>query len=261
MSTSSKLVRINSNDKVLSQSVNNGDFTVNLQDPSTTQVVKGITILQAYAPNVFYNVRSSQGEINNVLYIEQKGGAKTAVSIAEGQYTTTTMIAALKTAIDAKLAGGSVVAIAQDTLTQKLTFTFSTGASPETVLYDAVDGPSTLANVIGLSTTTAEQLVSVMDYLPDLGGYKALYIHSKQLADGNLIDGNSGSVSTLVAIPLNTTAFGAVGVFDAQDATSYSIEYPAPRNITHVNLVLRDSKGNRLDPGTSEIEILIKIYY
>lgn len=261
MLNQSRLVRLNSKDKA-ANSASNSDFKVYLKNRVLLQEVKAISFISASVPNVFYNVRSdtSQGYTNNLLYIEQDGEAKTSLSVSEGQYTTSTFMSALKIAIDAVLTGGSTVAIAQDSTTQRLTFTFSGGTNPNTILYDSTDGPSSLAEVIGLVTTTAQQAVSTMTSLPDLAGLPEVFIHSKELADGMLIDGNSGAIAVLGSVSFHSTPFGGTAYFLSNDESLFSLAYNGVKNLSNIHIILRDSEGNRLDIGTNDMNIIFKIY-
>jgi len=245
-----KYIRISSSDKDPNQSINNGDFYVEMKEKFLTQSCTSVLAHQAFVPNVFYNIRSTQGVINNTIDFTELGQPATSATIAEGQYTIATLIPAIQTAVDAQLVA-TTLSLAQDPITKKLIFTF-TG---NTVIIDAT---SSMASAIGLSITTPSQLVSVMDYIPDLRGYPALYIHSNTISPGNLIDGNAGMVSALVCVPFTGVEFGQMAYYQSSDEEVGIIQYNRPQNLSLIHIVLRDSEGNRLDPGTSEIVVIMR---
>ena len=256
MSSKQKLVRIQSSDQQATLSSNNGDFTVQLKDRNAMQSVREIAVVEAYVPNVFYNVRSSQGKVNNVLRYQETGEAVLSATVPEGQYTISTYMVALKTAFEATSVAQTIT-VTQDATTQKITLTTSAAC----IFYSSADDAlSTNAYVVGLQTTTANATSSVMDSIPNLRGYSQLYLHSKTVADGNLIDGDSGAISVAIGVSLVDAPFGAMAYKQVTTEHEGRIQFSHPRNISNVRLVLRDSEGNKLDPGSSEISLLFKAY-
>lgn len=252
MSQRSKFLRITSGDKTTT-SENNGDFFVELKETYTTQRIKEIMVHSAIVPNVFYNIRSSQGEINNTLTFTELGQAETTVSVPEGQYTLTEFIAVLEPLMDAAMVGTTVV-ITQDPASKKLIFTF-TG---NTV---TINNVSLISSVIGLINTPATGAVLTMDSIPNLRGYDEVYIHSSTIGPGNTIDANFGYVSSIINVPFNDAPFGAIAYYQSSVGAEDTIKYNIPIDLSVIKIVLRDAKGNRLDPGTHEIVFILKVFF
>jgi hypothetical protein len=208
-------------------------------------------------PNNFYNIRSSQGVVNNVLSFTDATVGATTATIAEGQYTITTLAAALKVAIDAKI-NPDTVAITQDAITQKLLFTF-TGT---TAVIDDLASGNLMAEVLGFTTTSGVTSATITpDSLPDLSGINMVTIHSKDLAQGNGVDGSSGLISAFETVSFHATEFGAFAYKQNTDLNSSIIRYEQPQNLVRIRLVLRDNSGNKLDIGASHMQVTLKMYY
>ena len=249
-------LRINSQDrKVPTGSKSN--FIVDLKESYNTQAVRSLQIGRVSVPNVFYNVSDSLA--NRTIEITQDGEASTEVSIAAGQYTITTFIAAWKAAIDAVLTGGSTVAITQDPITQLLTFTFSGGTNPNTALdspsVDTIEGWYSL----GFNSFRAEASSWTATYIPNIRGYSDVYVHCKEIGGGDYYDGDAGAISAFAQVSFADVPFGAMGHYQTGNHTFDTIRYSTPRNLSSLKIVLRDSQGNILDTGASDINVVLRI--
>lgn len=259
---SEKLIIISSQDQSVDESNTNSDFVVNLKERYNTQNIIKVLVKSIQVPNVFYNVRGGltapgSGSLNNTLLMKETGEADATVSVAEGQYTTSTFIAALQAAMNLVLVA-SVVAIAQDTLTQRLTFTF-TGAT--VILYNKEDG-SLLADVAGITSTSVASAAITADSLPDLSGVDMAFVHSQDIAQAHAIDGDSGLISVVDSVSFHDTAFGATGFLKNDDDELSLIDYgDKPLNLSRIKIVLRDNLGARLDIGSSKMIVMLKCFY
>lgn len=257
MSINAKYLRIDSSDRdknsPLTKSKSN--FLVNLKERSETQRVKSVKIHQIWCPNVFYNVRSG---INNVINITQDSEVATDITIPQGQYTITTFMVAAKTAIDAKMAGGSVVTITQDADTQLLTLAFSGGTNPNTAL-NVTDANSEAWCVFGVQTTSAEAASHTATSAPNLRGLSQVFLHSKTLNNFGTYDGDSGAISMFSAVSFHDTPFGGMGYYQSTNDDTDLIVYDKPRNLSSVQIKLRDSVGNVLDTGCSGVTIILRV--
>ena len=252
-----KLLRISSNDKYEPESNSNSDFVVYLQEKTETQEIKYILIKEVQVPNVFYNIRDGKnGSQTNVLRIEETGQAPLDLPLPEGQYSITELITELQTLINANLVSGSV-AISQTLYSKKVQFIF-TGTTA--IIYDSANG-SPMAPLLGISATLGPGAVLTAQYLPDLQGYSMVYIHSQDLADRYLIDGDSGLVSVASMVSFHNTPFGGVGYKQESDDELAQIPYAEPRNVKRIKIILRDSLGNKLDIGTNEMLLILKVFY
>jgi hypothetical protein len=195
-----------SSDK-LPESKSNSDFQLDFRSAGL-QNVRKILVSKVTVPNVFYNIRGSYGIINNTLNLLD-GVVPVVAIVAEGQFTLTQFIPALKAAIDAVVA--TTVTITADPITYKLTFTFAVG--PVTLLAD-----STMSSVIGLSTDLVCNPAGTCQSLYDLQGYSNLFIHSPELGRSHGIDGGFGQISLIAMVSLANTPFGANGFYQANDS-------------------------------------------
>lgn len=244
----SKFIRISSRDKA-PNSFSNSDFYVDLKEKQLTQGIRSVMVHQALVPNVFYNIN----QYNNVINFTETGQPATSATLAEGQYTLGELQAQLKVVMDAQFVG-TTVAITQEAYTKKLIFTY-TG---NTV---ALDSTSIMAEIIGLTTDQGALAAQTMDYIPNLRGYDQVYIHSRDISPGNMIDGNSGLISALVSVSLADTVFGQVAYYQSSAEAENVIEYSRPVDLSVIRIVLRDSEGRRLDIGTSDLVVIMRITF
>jgi len=251
----SQYIRISSEDKTAS-SVSNSDFTVALEDKTATQRIKTIIPIQVFCPNVFYNIRSSYGVVNNVLRVQENGQAAVNVVLPEGYYSSDQIITNLAAAVNALMVG-SVLTITLDPITKKYTFTF---VGNSVILFDNTAG-SSMGDAIGLTTTTADINVHIMDEIPNLNGITAVYIHSQQINPGGFLDGDSGATSAFTWVSLSEVPFGAVGAREIQQQDMNAIVYQGKKNLSLISIVLRDAEGNRLPIGNQRITIIFRVSY
>jgi hypothetical protein len=158
----------------------------------------------------------------------------TDYKIAEGQYTTATLIAALQTVINAAI-GPATMTITQDATTQKLTFTQSAGTFS---LYSEAAGNS-MAKVIGsLITSAAPAITQTAFAVPDLIGLKHVFICSNKLAAGqNLISASAQNYNMLGDVLVDVT-FGEYVMREFDEHTTNHQYYPGFRNISSFDLSL-----------------------
>lgn len=251
-----KYIRIDSSDRNPAYAgQNNSNFTVDLKETYLTQRVVSIRPYQAWVPNVFYNIRSSQGIINNAIQLDENGVGVANITIPEGQYTITEFITALTAAINAALTA-SVVAITIDPASKKLIFTFV----GNTIAFDAdITAVNNMMPVIGLASDKAYAAVQTMDYPYNLRGYDMVYIHSKTIGKGNLIDGDSGLISTIASVSFDNAEFGSMGYYQATYKDIDEISFTDPIDMSVVEIKLRDNKGNILDIGLDDMTIILRV--
>ena len=249
-------LRINSQDRKDHNGVKS-NFTVDLKESYNTQAVRSLQIGRVSVPNVFYNISDTLA--NRTIEIKQDGEASTDVTIPAGQYTITTFIAAWKAAIDAVLTGGTIVTITQDADTQLLLFTFSGGTNPTVALNSpAVDTVEAWYS-LGFYNSRSVSGAWTATYIPNIRGYSDVYVHCKAINGGDYYDGDSGAISAFAQVSFADVPFDAVGHYQTSNHTFDTIRYSTPRNISSLKIVLRDSQGNVLDTGGSDINIVLRI--
>jgi len=259
-----KLLVISSEDKDPSSN-SNSDFVVSLKETYYTQNIDRIMIKDIIVPNVFPNIRGENygTSQNNIFRIQDSlGNLSTPIVVPEGQYVISTfgapppndLLVALKAGIDPIIAPETVT-ITINPITQKLNFTFSGGIG-----YDfAPTSDSPLNNVLGIEgPTNAPSLSFNAQALTDLGGYPMVYVHSKKLAESNGIDGDFGLISLAEAVSLSDAPFGSYAYRQNNDDELSTVIYDNPRNLSRIQITLRDNQGNKLDIGTHTMTIIFK---
>lgn len=255
-----KIIIIASNDKN-NTSNTNSDFVVDLKETYHTQGIKNILVESISVPNVFYNVRSSTGSVNNVIVFQEAGQGVLNVSIPEGQYTTTTLMTAIEDAVNPSLVNGPTLALTQDPLTNKITFAINPLNNAVT-FFDASAG-SSLAPVFGLESGTivAGFTAGTAPYPPDLTGVNMVYIHSPELGENHSINADFGLIKSIDSVSFHDVPYGSFAYKQNDEADLKLINFDIARNLKRVSIILRDDKGKKLDIGTKNMTINLKVFY
>lgn len=252
-----KLIRITSSDKVANESNHNGDFVVYLKETSILQIARNIMIKEVQCANTFYNIRAGNGFVNNVFKMLETGQSDIFPTIPEGQYNISTFMTALQTAINVFLVGGTV-AITQDPLTLKLVFTF-TGTTA--IIYDFEDG-NQMASTVGITqTTSAPSALINADSLPDLSGISMVFFYSEDLSPDYMIDGDFGLTNSFESLSFHNVSFGNYGFKQSGNRIISFIKFTSDRNLIKIRIQLRDQYGNILDPGSTDVVVILKVFY
>ena len=150
-----------------------------------------------------------------------------------------------------------LVTITLDPITNKLIINMSvTGL--------IILGNSTIAEVIGTIPGQDAVNVGLQTLLPrivNLSGLPVVYIHSKALSSSYGIDAGKGLTNLVVAVPLNEAPYGSYATLLPKDLSVSEIVYDSPRNITTLDIRLRDSQGKLLDIENMHITLVVKIYF
>lgn len=248
-----KIIVINSRDKI---SGNNSNFTIQLQDSISQEVLK-ILVKDVFVPNQFYNVDAT----NNTLDLNQNSLGVVQAIITPGQYNIDELIVALKTAIDAVLIGGVMVAITKNTNTNQLTFTF-TGGVPANDNVSFID-TSTIKELIGFSATIPENNTLTMPNPWNLNPLQYVQIHSQALASNHGLDGGANTtIGLLETVSLTETAFGGVAHRQNNDDELAEIIYDDQRALNQIDIKIRNASGKILTlPDNHHITIMVKAYF
>ena len=247
-----KLLVINSKDKDVS-SISNSNFEIQAQEKYLLQGISRIVIVEATVPNLFANIN----EDNNILDFKEAGGPLLQAFLPVGQYNVTQLISALESEIESLVSVGNVPTITLDPITNKLIINMS--ATGLIIL-----GNSTIAEVIGLIPGQDAVNVGLQTLLPrivNLSGLPIVYLHSKALSSSYGIDAGKGLTNLVVAVPLNEAPYGSYATLLPKDLAISEIVYDSPRNITTLDIRLRDSQGKLLDIENMHITLVVKIYF
>ena len=266
-----KLIIISSEDKDNDSSTSNSDFVVNLKEKYYTQNVLKTLVKEATVPNVFPNIRGSDyGTSRNNIIRFLEGGVQRATFLPEGQYIISVItasppepwdfLAQLNILINAETAT-AVVVVTYNELTNKLEFEVTAGA--DVTFQTKADG-SSISDVLGL-TNSLFVPSGLGAPLPaqgtvQLSGYQNVYLHSKEVADTNAIDGDFGLISVVEPISLADTEYNSYSYKMNCDDELAQILYEQPRNLSRIRVTLRDNLGNILPIGTAKINFVLKSY-
>ncbi len=248
-----KLLVINSKDKDVG-SVSNSDFEIQAQEKYLLQGISRLVIVECTVPNVYTNINDD----NNILeFKEAPAGPLLQAFIPVGQYNVTQLISALETEIQALATVGNTPTITLDPITNKLVINMAlTGI----ILLNK----STIAEVIGMIPDQDVVNVGLQTSLPrivNLSGLPIVYVHSKALSSSYGIDAGKGLTNLVVAVPLNDAPFGAYATLLPKDLAVSEIVYESPRNITNIDIRLRDSQGKLLDIQNMHMTLIVKLYF
>lgn len=255
----SRVIYVSSDDKDNTQSVSNSDFVVYLKETVSVQTINYALLKNATVPNVFYNVRSSYGEVNNsFVFQEQSPLATFAVSIPEGQYVIADFMTALQTAMNAVLVSGSV-AITQDATTKKLVFT-CTGTVINVFSGDNGNSAYVLTGFEESANSGFSATVSAPN-LPDLAGIQNVYLQSYELAPAEGIDPTFGLINIVGEVNLSNTQFGGYANLETNTDEMAMVNYKNTRNLQRIDITLVDGQGNKLPIGNSRLSLSLKVYW
>jgi hypothetical protein len=245
------------------------DFKINLGP--TLQKICRISICSATFPNQAYNINATGGGANNMFAI----GFTTTSNVADfevlpGFYTTTSLMAAVQTAVQAYLATfglGETFTLAQDPISQKVVATFTEGAEAgNMILEDATDINGVVSTGIweqlgfAPSVTLPTGVPVFATNLPSLGGLKEAILQSNVISPGNLIDVNGTQVNGLLCIPINVV-FGVSQVFECKVDSLCEISYNPPRQMQEVDFKLTDKRGNAVNLNGGNLTINLKVWF
>ena len=247
----SVLLEINS-DKKNNPSDSNTQFTINVKSSGgAVDTVKGIAVKTVSMRNQFFNVAS----YNNKLVLDD-GVSSVPFEITPDQYNKVDYINALQASINAAILPDTVVVTLDSS--DRLNFVFSSPYG-----FFLIPQVSTMSNVAGLSETIAPLNNVTLQNPINLGGVTQVYVKSRKLAQGNLIDAN---VSSDVVDILNIDVpFGAVAYLQPHDLELHTIEYypyEDKRSLRVIDIALVDQYNNILEtPSNFPFNMVVKIYY
>lgn len=266
--TYAKLVTVRGDGR--SSGNSNTDFKYSLGN--TMQRVSRISIPSVQFRNNAYNVNGSGGGANNT-YGWAAGFAPVYGTITPGQYSTSTLMAALQSQINTVLTGyglGQSIALAQDSLTNLVTLTYTIGSGSSFTLLDIANGDTGIWELLGFSGLGSEANPDVPPVrtsstltatnFPSLGGLTEVYLQSNAIAPGNMIEKDGIQRNTLLAIPV-TAAFGFLNTFECKVDSLCEISYLSPRMLQEVDFYLTDKHGNIVDLHGANLTINLKVWF
>jgi len=224
----------------------------------TTNIIRCVVKSVSF-PNNAYNITTLNNRLDFVATVA--GGAPVVtdfITLTPGYYTTTTIMAAIKTAIDTILAGPTVT-FTQNAITFKIGFT-TTGLD-DIKLYTVNDlATSVLSPFIGNLSFPVGLASGSLSDTPDLYGLTQVFVHSTTVAEGNLVDGDVETHNILAEVPVDVD-FGKFVQYESRDDELESINYRSPRKYDSINIKLKDLDNNIVQLNNGVTTIVIKLYY
>ncbi len=261
--TYSKLVTIRGDARTSGDS--NTDFRYNLGN--TMQRISRVSIPSVVFRNNSYNVNGTGGGANNTFAVNLGLLNHLEFEIDPGWYSTATLMLAVQEAIQTQLdllGDGQSVVITQDPLTNLVVVQYTAGTGSAIMTLAQVNFKSGIWELLGFVTPVEVSSTATATYFPSLGGLAEVYLHSNELAPGNMIDkdlsGNPVLKNTLIAIPV-TAPFGFLNTFECKVDSLCEITYMTPRMLQEVDFSLRDKNGNVIDLHGGNLIINLKVWF
>ena len=210
----------------------------------------GIQLQQLQLPYTYYNVNSN----NNTLIVNWNSVNNT-ITITPGNYTLTSLTAALNTALGNI---NSNITCTLNSTNWTLTFSFAS-ASPNTG--SLILSQSTINRLIGFQTTTntssAQTLTSTS--VPTFNDQNLLFINIDNIGT-NVLSNNSLATSFNFYVPINVNGGDLLTYTPSLD---YENRMQCNINTNFVTLRIRvyDIYGNLLNLNGSDWSMILKVFY
>jgi hypothetical protein len=238
----SKLYLIRSRDRAANTSSHT--FGINLAgDP----VEKGIYHLQfANIQNTSYTIRSG---INDVIYFNENATNKTA-TVTQGYYTSSSIVTAIKSAMDTASGGFATYTVTFSASTQKITIASTQNFS----LTFGTNTNSSIARLIGFNAANTSAATSaISNNVINLSEPLSFAIRIREASEYNVSCIN-GSYASFV-IPMDV-GYGEYKYFRSEfDFPQYCT---FANKQTRLNIEIRDFEGNLLDLNGSDFELCLR---
>ena len=230
--------RLNKNDPI-------SNFTVSIGNDANLQKILMIAVKEVTIPNSQYNIRANY---NNVLYLSSG-----VFILPAGQYSASSLIDALN---DLQ----SNVEFSQDPLTYKIEVISGSSSTIINGSYSVIK-PMGGENLYDIPLTSTK---STFSKLPDLTGSRNFYVGSNTLSDGNSMISPTLPKMGIIAVVPNTSNFGSISYYNSNEQKLDEIFYPSQihgKNVTSIDLQLRNLDASFVDLNGLDWSILIKVYY
>ena len=192
-----------------------------------------IGVLNAQIPVSFYIINI----YNNVLKYKIGSGSTKSITIAEGNYTSSTLFTAIKAAFS--LNGDTNMNITISKINGKMTFTNTVNN------FTIVSSGSMMMDVLGFISTqdyTSSSLSLTPPYPLNLLGIQRIKVNSNYLATNTTNSFTKGISNTIASIPVNAPAFGLINYINYN---AYSIL--RAKTISTIDIELKDELDNLID--------------
>ncbi len=205
----SKMVQVNS---ALRSTGTVSNFSLDFLTRDLDKVIK-VTMIKATLPRLFFNIQSWNNQIN----IIHPAGINNLFTVPPGQYTITTLTAALNLAT-----AGIFVSWVYNTATSRLEATYS---SVTTVTLDS-SALSTIGPYIGLTQDIVLGLPTELSSPPQLSGLDEVYIKSNLVAATSTVAAGEISAKSIIGnINFTNVPYGFTGRWDSHHLDIAHVSY------------------------------------
>ena len=234
----SQAIFIDSNDATLSISDAEKIFYLNspIIAPAGVRILIGLTNLTI--PNTIYNFNSS----NNQISFTQSATTQ-VVTIPVGNYSASTLVDALNTAITLNI----TVSFDED----QADFTF-TGTSAFTIDSASMSRQLGLKDQLPTSSGTSYTALTVCDF----AGATQLYVRLRNVSLNNL--DSRGKVSNIIASIVNNVNYGDYIFYTPPEVLYFMIN---EQQLSHIDLELTDQEGNVIDLNGSSFNLTLSVHF
>lgn len=259
----SRLVRINSENRINPEGTTSSNFTVNFNN--SLQLVQGISFVSAQWWNAMYNVLDAPNRQTNQMQVvvdDHSHAVQTyVITITPGWYT----LSQLMTAIQAAFASFTFpvpLTLSYDPIQNRVSHTVTGGFS---VTVSRVSGQfSWLGFLLGYPNTSTPQdwsdtSIAAIVGAPNMGGPKQIYITSSTISPGNSLD-EKGRQSDVCLALTNDVPFGSLGTFECKVDQFCEIDYKRTRNLSNIDIQVVDHEGFEVDFHGLPINIELRVY-
>lgn len=242
-----KMVHINASNKSYGTNTN---FTIDFLTRDLDKVRK-VTMIKASLPRLFTNIWSA----NNVIDIQHPAGVDNFFTVPAGQYTATTLAAALTTACS-----GINMAFALNSTTDRIRATYS-GVTTATLVADPTK--STIAQYIGLTSDITLGSPTDMQDPTQLSGPDEIFIKSQLVAASSTVEaGDTAAISLVGSISFTAVPYGFTGRFDSHGLDIAHVEFQDVVCMRRMDILLTDVYGNEISlPNNSYLDMILQFTY
>jgi hypothetical protein len=233
------------------------DFSVVVPNDPYMQKVQSIAVKEVTIPNSAYNIN----QYNNKIYLDNQEGLTYIITIPVGQYSQSDLFAYLNNPLN-----NPYFTISQDAVSKKFqAVRLSIGSLQFSIITSGT--PNSLNANLGLNTNVALEIYPGLDTLfpnlADLAGIRNFYISSSTLSDNNaMISPTLPRIGVISVVP-NDVSWGNIVFYRANEQLLETIDYPSRngKNISSIDLQLRNLEGKIIDLNGLDWSLIIKIYY
>jgi hypothetical protein len=250
-------LKVSSHDAIINSSKGDNDFVVSATSDILQRVV-GLRVRSVAFRNTFNNITDN----NNKFVFDIDGVGPAVFNIPPGYYNITEFLQAVEDRLNAvpSLVGSTVVI---DPFTNKITITTPVGIkwAPNDRKREQ---SNPLSDILGFNPYqtdyTSFNTIQTALGLPTLAGPINLNVYSRSLAENTYIDADSKNLlNILTSVPIHTP-YGTAEIYESSSDNIDLIKYRSPRDLTTIDIRLRDNRGYLLD-YSDEIVIVLELFY